>query len=422
MPDKSSSKVFPLLPLTLRLETLGGVGSPLVLRGTPLPVTRSEIFTTAADNQSSVDVSLWIGERPLAKDNRKVGTFHLEGIPAAPRAVPKIAVEFSVDSNSKVTAKASVQGTSLSHTQTFDPAEFLSADRIAKALAEAELARESDDKKILQVETKNRAINLISKAEIKLSKAADDRLSKAVADLGLALEKDDANLIREKSDTLEQRLTSGIDLFGADLFSSFFSKSAPTKSHTVQEAADTPSKHASANAGQTVRETNRKSVQKRKDVPQGLTAQPPVQQLGKVFGGASFTLDPQLCFVLMPFSADLQPIYEDHIKPTVVKAGLRCERADDIHGISMITWDIWERINRARFVIADLTNLNANVFYELGLAHAIGKDAILLTQSMDFVPFDLKAIRCIVYDSTSRGVKKLEAGLSLTIDAVMKAG
>jgi hypothetical protein len=133
-------------------------------------------------------------------------------------------------------------------------------------------------------------------------------------------------------------------------------------------------------------------------------------------------LDPQLCFVLMPFADSLQPIYDDHIRPTVEKAGLRCERADDIKGVSLITWDIWERINRSRFLIADLTDINANVFYELGLAHALSKDVILLTQSMDFVPFDLKAVRCICYDSTHRGTQRLEAGLAKTIAALIKAG
>jgi hypothetical protein len=103
------------------------------------------------------------------------------------------------------------------------------------------------------------------------------------------------------------------------------------------------------------------------------------------------------------------------------RARLRCERADDIHGTNLITWDIWERINRARFLIAELTGQNSNVFYELGLAHALSKDVILITQSMDFVPFDLKTIRCIVYDFTPRGTQELERKLGKTIGAVMKS-
>jgi hypothetical protein len=98
-----------------------------------------------------------------------------------------------------------------------------------------------------------------------------------------------------------------------------------------------------------------------------------------------------------------------------------CQRADDVAGVNAITWDVWERINRARFLIADLTKQNANVFYELGLAHAISKDVVLLTQSMEYVPFDLKALRCIVYDFTPRGAQKLQKDLAATIAALMKA-
>ena len=143
--------------------------------------------------------------------------------------------------------------------------------------------------------------------------------------------------------------------------------------------------------------------------------------LGRIFGGTSFTLDPQLCFVLMPFDVTFQPLYDDHIKTVVSRSGLRCERADDIRGPTLITWDIWERINRARFLIADLTDQNPNVFYELGLAHALSKDVILITRSMDFVPFDLKTIRCIKYDFTPRGTQELEKGLSETIAVLMKS-
>jgi len=123
----------------------------------------------------------------------------------------------------------------------------------------------------------------------------------------------------------------------------------------------------------------------------------------------------------MPFDTKFQPLYDDHIKPTVVRAGLRCERADDIKGTTMITWDIWERINRARFLVAELTGQNSNVFYELGLAHALSKDVILIAQSMKFVPFDLKTIRCIVYDFTPRGTQKLEKDLAGTIGVLMKS-
>jgi len=115
-------------------------------------------------------------------------------------------------------------------------------------------------------------------------------------------------------------------------------------------------------------------------------------------------------------------VYEDHIKPTVRWEELCCERADEIHGTGLITWDVWEKINRARFLIADLTNRNPNVFYEVGLAHAISKDVILITQSMEFVPFDLKTLRCITYEFTPRGMEKFGKSLTATIQAVIKTG
>jgi hypothetical protein len=117
----------------------------------------------------------------------------------------------------------------------------------------------------------------------------------------------------------------------------------------------------------------------------------------------------------------MDPIYLDHIKAIVESEGINCKRADEIHGTNIITFDIWEKINRARFIIADLTGKNPNVFYEIGLAHALGKEVILITQTMDDVPFDLKSIRCIVYSYTPRGMKELEASLIKVIQTTMRS-
>jgi len=124
----------------------------------------------------------------------------------------------------------------------------------------------------------------------------------------------------------------------------------------------------------------------------------------------------------MPFEEAYRPVYEDHVRPTIESAGLRCQRADEVAGVKNITWDIWERINSARFLVADLTGRNANVFYEIGLAHAISKDVILITQSMGFVPFDLRGLRYIEYEYTRRGVRSFESQLRSTIDTVMRNG
>ncbi len=131
-------------------------------------------------------------------------------------------------------------------------------------------------------------------------------------------------------------------------------------------------------------------------------------------------IDEKLCFVLMPFAAEFQPIYDDHIKPTVERAGLRCMRADDLFGPQAIIYDIWKYICKARVVIAELTGRNPNVFYEVGLGHALDKKVILLTQSMDDVPFDLRHLRCIVYRYDPRGAAALEENLSRAIEAVLQ--
>jgi hypothetical protein len=100
----------------------------------------------------------------------------------------------------------------------------------------------------------------------------------------------------------------------------------------------------------------------------------------RVFGNIPPEVDEKQCFVLMPFAEDFKELWEDVIRPTIIGLGLRCIRADDLYGSRPIIQDVWENIARARVLIADLTGRNANVFYELGIAHQMGKDVILLAQ------------------------------------------
>jgi hypothetical protein len=125
-----------------------------------------------------------------------------------------------------------------------------------------------------------------------------------------------------------------------------------------------------------------------------------------------------LCFVLMPFRQELDQLYQDVIKPAVESQGLRCVRSDEIYSVRPIMEDIWEHIQQSNIIIAELTGRNPNVFYELGLSHAIKRKTILITQTMDDVPFDLRHYRCIVYSNTYRGAKDLEDKLISTIKAV----
>jgi hypothetical protein len=332
--------------------------------------------------------------------NVQIGKFKLNGIPAANRGKPQIAIEFAVDPTCAVTARATLQDSEVSAQERFELPVELSDEFIARALANAESSRQADETELFQIEATNRAKTLIEQAERRLERSPNEKLSEAVAAVGLALASKNSAKIREEGDGLERLLKPPGAAPFSDIFADFFPYSAkplsraPKKSRVVKRTASPEEELASS---------------------------PPPPSLGRIFGGGNFTLDPQLCFVLMPFDAALQPLYDDHIRSIVEGAGLRCERADEIRGTTLITWDIWERINRARFLVAELTHQNANVFYELGLAHALSKEVILLTQSMDYVPFDLRTIRCVCYEFTPRGTKKLEKDLAATIEALMKS-
>jgi hypothetical protein len=131
-------------------------------------------------------------------------------------------------------------------------------------------------------------------------------------------------------------------------------------------------------------------------------------------------IDSTLCFMVMPFEEKLQAIYEDIVKPLVEGQGLQCTRADNFFDNRPIMDDIWKSIEKARVVISDLTGRNPNVFYETGIAHAMGKEVILLTRTLDDVPFDLRHLRCIIYSDTTRGATKLKDDLQRTLQSVLK--
>ncbi len=121
------------------------------------------------------------------------------------------------------------------------------------------------------------------------------------------------------------------------------------------------------------------------------------------------------CFVLMPFREEYDEIYQDILKPLFEEMGYHCLRADEIYGSRSIVQDIWEHIQTSGLIVADMTGRNPNVFYELGLSHATGKNVILITQSIEDVPFDLRHLRCIVYKHTLRGLVELREALRKTV-------
>lgn len=144
-----------------------------------------------------------------------------------------------------------------------------------------------------------------------------------------------------------------------------------------------------------------------------------------IWQGRTFPVEPDYCFALMPFGRvqSVQEVYRNHVAPAASRCGLRCERADDIYDISGIMQSIWESINRARLIIADLTERNPNVFYELGIAHTLGKPVIMITESIEaYVPFDLRHLKALEYSYRPDKIQAFEEALERTIRRILSSG
>jgi hypothetical protein len=139
------------------------------------------------------------------------------------------------------------------------------------------------------------------------------------------------------------------------------------------------------------------------------------------FGVPDINVSPHDVFVAMPFLESLRPVWEDHIRSAVASVGLRVARADDFFTADSIIRDVWNAIVQSRVMVADCTGRNPNVFYEIGLAHVLGRPVILITQDSEDVPFDLRHIRFIQYAYTPRGMEVFEQRLAETLRATTPA-
>ncbi len=166
-------------PLSLGVETLGGVMTRLIERNTTIPTKRSEVFSTASDNQTSVEIHVLQGERDMARDNRTLGRFHLEGIPPAPRGLPQIEVTFDIDANGILNVSAKDKGTGREQRITISHSSGLAKDEVEKMVADARTHEGEDKKKREEVEQRNRAENLVYQME-KLLKENKEKLPAAV--------------------------------------------------------------------------------------------------------------------------------------------------------------------------------------------------------------------------------------------------
>lgn len=200
-------------PLTLGVETLGGVATALIGRNTPVPVKRSEIFTTAADSQTSVTVHVYQGERPMAADNTSLGEFNLDGLPPAPRGVPKIEVTFDIDANGILNVSAKDLATSRSQSIRISGSTRLPEEEKQRMIQEAEQYAEADRKRREEVEKLNNAEATCYQAEKtttdfgdKLSKKLRDKIEGLLRETRDAIAKHDADLAAERAEALKRKL------------------------------------------------------------------------------------------------------------------------------------------------------------------------------------------------------------------------
>jgi molecular chaperone DnaK len=160
-------------PLSLSIETLGGVATPLIPRNTTIPTKKSEVFSTAADGQTSVEVHVLQGERPMARDNKTLGRFHLDGIPAAPRGVPQIEVTFDIDANGIVHVMAKDRATGKENKITITSTSGMSKEDVEKAVKEAQAHEAEDKQRREEIEIRNRGDNLAYATEKSLKDLGD---------------------------------------------------------------------------------------------------------------------------------------------------------------------------------------------------------------------------------------------------------
>ena len=208
-------------PLSLGIETMGGVATKLIERNTTIPTKKSQIFTTAADGQTSVDIHVVQGERPMANDNTTLGRFQLVGIPSAPRGTPQIEVTFDIDANGIINVSAKDKGTGKEQQITITSSNKLSDEEIEQKVKEAEAHAEEDKKRQEEIEIRNTADSLVYTADKTLEELKDQLgedkqtlIKDQQQELKDAIEKDDIDLIKEKSDALDKTIQE----IGAEIY------------------------------------------------------------------------------------------------------------------------------------------------------------------------------------------------------------
>ncbi len=211
--DVTDVVLLDVTPLSLGIETLGGVFTRIIERNSTIPTSKSQVFTTAADNQTSVDIHVLQGERKMAGNNVTLGRFQLTGIPPAPRGIPQVEVKFDIDVNGIVHVSAKDLATQKEQKITITSSSGLSDEEIKRMMEEAERYAEEDEKRLQEVETRNSADSMIYQAEKTLKEFADNigeaersQIESAKEDLKKALEGSDIEDIKAKTEALTQAI------------------------------------------------------------------------------------------------------------------------------------------------------------------------------------------------------------------------
>jgi molecular chaperone DnaK len=220
--DVKDVLLLDVTPLTLSIETLGQVATPLIERNTTIPTRKSQVFSTAADNQTQVEIHVVQGERAMVADNKSLGKFILDGLPPAPRGVPQIEVTFDIDANGILNVTAQDKATGKEQSMQIVPSSGLADAEIDRMVKEAELHQEEDARRKQQVETRNQADNLIFAAQKTLNEQGDKIPAELKADVESkidatkkALEKDDVEAIKHASAELGQAIQQiGAQMYG----------------------------------------------------------------------------------------------------------------------------------------------------------------------------------------------------------------
>ncbi len=221
--DVKDILLLDVTPLTLGIETMGGVRTPLIDRNTTIPTSKSEVFSTASDNQPQVEIHVLQGEREFAKDNKSLGRFILDGIAPAPRGVPQIEVTFNLDANGILNVTAKDKGTGKEQSITIQNSGNMSKDDIEKAKKEAEMHADEDKKKRDSIDAKNHLENMIYQAEKmpdeyknKISDEDKDTIKKAVEEAKKVLNDESAD--KEKFEEATKNLSDRIMPIGAKMY------------------------------------------------------------------------------------------------------------------------------------------------------------------------------------------------------------